>query len=81
MAVSDPILFVLLYKPLNRVKILYWERNCFSSDSNAGSLSVSKPHPMPLIKTPVTSSILQTTGAKPANPDAVEKLSGQEQSQ
>lgn len=30
--VSDLILFALLYKPLNRMKILDWERTCFSSD-------------------------------------------------
>ena len=28
-AVFDPVLFVLLNKPRNRVKILYWERNGF----------------------------------------------------
>lgn len=29
MAVFDPVLFVFLDKPRNRVKILYWERNGF----------------------------------------------------
>ncbi|MBP5955102.1 IS66 family insertion sequence element accessory protein TnpB [Pseudomonas anatoliensis] len=28
-AVFDPVLFVFLNKPHNRVKILYWERNGF----------------------------------------------------
>jgi hypothetical protein len=28
-AVFDPVLFVFLDKPRNRVKILYWERNGF----------------------------------------------------
>ncbi|MFV3403652.1 IS66 family insertion sequence element accessory protein TnpB [Pseudomonas sp. NY15463] len=28
-AVFDPVLFAFLNKPLNRVKILYWERNGF----------------------------------------------------
>lgn len=34
-AVFDPVLFVFLNKPRNRVKTLYWERNGSAFGSNA----------------------------------------------
>ncbi|MCQ2999058.1 hypothetical protein NLO98_04720 [Pseudomonas syringae] len=39
----DPVLFVFLKKPRNRVKMLYWECN----GSSAWSPSASKRRPMP----------------------------------
>ncbi|MDU8362783.1 IS66 family insertion sequence element accessory protein TnpB, partial [Pseudomonas syringae group sp. J309-1] len=42
-AVFDPVLFVFLNKPRNRVKMLYWECN----GSSAWSPSASKRPPMP----------------------------------
>lgn len=41
-AVFDPVLFVFLIKPRNRVKILYWERNGFCLTA---TMTVYRPIP------------------------------------
>jgi len=45
-AVFDPVFFVVLNKPRNRVKILYWECNGFCLCSNALNPNVSKHRPI-----------------------------------
>lgn len=49
-AVFDPVVFVFLNKARNRIKVLYWERNCFCLWLKRLEAERFKPPPTPPTK-------------------------------